>query len=304
MPGSGVTLPLDLHAIAARCTNAYYAPRRFAAVQFAFNNPRCRVLIFHTGRLVGTGCSGPMAARMAILKAARQLAVEANVHVHIRKFSVINQVGAVGIDAKLDCDAFASTHSATSHYDRASFVGVRACPNNRRPRLARSLRSPQRHRPRVAAGRRVYMLRDLFDRQGQPAGLDATARPAHVVCAHGLGAAATLGQARGLRTHPGAPADMPPAEGGHARRRARDCPLEGATIARRARDQDERPLWQRCRLAARAPRSRGGGRWRRGRCDRRWRGPSGAGGVLKSSKSAQFATFRLRLRAYASACTR
>ena len=61
---------------------------------------------------------------MAILKAARQLAVEAKVHVHIRKFSVINQVGAVSIDAKLDCDAFASTHSATSHYDRASFVGL------------------------------------------------------------------------------------------------------------------------------------------------------------------------------------
>jgi len=34
------------------------------------------------------------------------------------------QVGAVSIDAKLDCDAFASTHSATSHYDRASFVGL------------------------------------------------------------------------------------------------------------------------------------------------------------------------------------
>ena len=124
MPGSGLTLPLNLHAIAARLTNAYYAPRRFAAVQVAFNNQRCRVLIFHTGRLVGTGCSGPMQARLAILKAARQLAVEANVHVHIRKFAVINQVGAVGIDAKLDCDAFASTHSATSHYDRASFVGL------------------------------------------------------------------------------------------------------------------------------------------------------------------------------------
>jgi len=86
-----------------------------------------------------------MAARLAILKAVRQLAVEADVHVHIRKFNVsqishrtcallvrstlffaqvINQVGAVSIDAKLDCDAFASTHSATSHYDRASFVGL------------------------------------------------------------------------------------------------------------------------------------------------------------------------------------
>ena len=65
-----------------------------------------------------------MAARLAILKAARQLAVEAGVYVHVRKFSVINEVGAVSIDARLDCDAFASTHSATSHYDRASFVGL------------------------------------------------------------------------------------------------------------------------------------------------------------------------------------
>lgn len=46
------------------------------------------LLLADTGRLVGTGCSGPMAARMAILKAARQLANEANVYVHIRKFSV------------------------------------------------------------------------------------------------------------------------------------------------------------------------------------------------------------------------
>ena len=97
---------------------------RFAAVQLAFDSPRCRVLIFHTGRLVGTGCSGPMAARLSIMRAARQLAIEANVHIHVRSFQVINQVGAASIDAKLDCDAFASTHSATSHYDRASFVGL------------------------------------------------------------------------------------------------------------------------------------------------------------------------------------
>jgi len=57
MPGSGLKLPLDLHAIGARCSNAYFAPRRFAAVQLAFSNPRCRVLVFHTGRLVGTGAS-------------------------------------------------------------------------------------------------------------------------------------------------------------------------------------------------------------------------------------------------------
>ena len=46
MPGSGLKLPLDLHAIGARCSNAYFAPKRFAAVQLAFSNPRCRVLVF------------------------------------------------------------------------------------------------------------------------------------------------------------------------------------------------------------------------------------------------------------------
>ena len=50
VPGSGITLPLDLHTIGARCTNAYYAPKRFAAVQLAFSNPRCRVLIFRKRR--------------------------------------------------------------------------------------------------------------------------------------------------------------------------------------------------------------------------------------------------------------
>lgn len=46
MPGSGLKLPLDLEHIAARCRSAYYAPRRFAAVQLAYSEPRSRVLIF------------------------------------------------------------------------------------------------------------------------------------------------------------------------------------------------------------------------------------------------------------------
>jgi len=66
MPGSGLKLPLDLHAIGARCSNAYFAPKRFAAVQLAFSNPRCRVLVFHTGRLVGTGARVPSALTCAL----------------------------------------------------------------------------------------------------------------------------------------------------------------------------------------------------------------------------------------------
>ena len=124
MPGSGLTLPLDLEHIAARCSSAYYAPKRFAAVQLAYTTPRARVLVFHTGRLVGTGTSGPMAARLAIAKAQRQLAVEANVHLHVRKFDVINTVGAVALKATLNCDGFATAHSSDSHFDRSSFVGL------------------------------------------------------------------------------------------------------------------------------------------------------------------------------------
>lgn len=44
--GTATSLPLDLHRIASTCTNAYLAPRRFAAVQMAFAMPRCRVLVF------------------------------------------------------------------------------------------------------------------------------------------------------------------------------------------------------------------------------------------------------------------
>ena len=130
VPGAGMSLPLDLKRIASRCTGAFYAPRRFAAVQLAYSNPRCRVLVFHTGRLVGTGTTGAMAARLAILRAQRQLSEQADVHLKIRSFQVINQVGASALRATLNCDGFAAAHSGTSHFDRASFVGLAWRPPN------------------------------------------------------------------------------------------------------------------------------------------------------------------------------
>ena len=65
-----------------------------------------------------------MAARLSIMRAARQLREEAGVAIHVRNFQIINQVGAVSIGARLDCDLMAHTHSSTSHYDRQSFVGL------------------------------------------------------------------------------------------------------------------------------------------------------------------------------------
>jgi len=56
--------------------------------------------------------------------------VEAAIHLNVRRFEIINQVGAAAIGASLDCDAFAHTHSSTAHYDRASFVGLAWRPPN------------------------------------------------------------------------------------------------------------------------------------------------------------------------------
>lgn len=130
VPGSGLKLPLDLNYIASRCTGAYFAPKRFAAVQLAYTHPRARVLIFHTGRLVGTGTSGRMAARLAIARAQRQLSMEAGVHLQTRNFNVINQVGAVSLSATLECNQFANAHPHDSHYDQQSFVGLAWRPAN------------------------------------------------------------------------------------------------------------------------------------------------------------------------------
>lgn len=168
--GSGDTLPLNLFHIAARCNGAYFASKRFAAVQVPLNvptlcrpvcsphavhvlaaclhaptlprprlpcvralerararaftlaDPRVVCLFFFTdtGRLVGTGeltapppppppiappshltgidacagTTGPMAARLAIARAQRQLANDAGVHLHVRNFTVINTVSS------------------------------------------------------------------------------------------------------------------------------------------------------------------------------------------------------------------
>ena len=80
---------------------------------------------------MGTGPEGPVAARCAIALAQRRLALEAGVHLCVRSFSVINTVGAASLSARLDCNAFASAHRATSHYDKSSFVGLAWRPPNK-----------------------------------------------------------------------------------------------------------------------------------------------------------------------------
>lgn len=147
--GSGTTLPLDLAHIATHCTGAYFAPRRFAAVQLATHKrPRARVLVFRTpsplerarlrryflmvaspasadtGRIVGTGTTGAVSARLAVMQAVSRLAKEANIHLRVTSFEVKNAVGAVTLGATVNCEEFAQTHTDTVHYDRSSFVGM------------------------------------------------------------------------------------------------------------------------------------------------------------------------------------
>lgn len=129
MPGSNTSLPLDLNAIVTRCSGAYFWPVRFCPVQIAFHaEPRTRVLIFHTGKIVGTGSKGPMSARLAVLMTIRKLAQEADVHLKVSKFEVKNLVGTVGLNATINCEGLAQRYSDKAHYDKSSFGGLQWRP--------------------------------------------------------------------------------------------------------------------------------------------------------------------------------
>ena len=82
------------------------------------------VLLQHGAVVFGTGTSGPMAARLALMRAQRQLHQDADIHIHLRNFAVINSVGAVSLRATLNCEDFASAHTSTAFYDAKSFVGL------------------------------------------------------------------------------------------------------------------------------------------------------------------------------------
>ena len=124
LPGSKSVFPLDLRRIARLCPASFYAPGRFSALQMGLQFPRSRVLLFHTGRLVGTGTGGMAEARLALSMAVQSLAQHAGIFLGIGNARVINTVFAGDLGVPLDCDAFASEHSEAAHFDRSSFVGL------------------------------------------------------------------------------------------------------------------------------------------------------------------------------------
>jgi len=124
MPNSGCTLPLSLDHIAKHCPGAYFSPKKFAAVQLAFRTPRCRILIFHTGSLVGTGCCSVTEARLATLLACKHMAKYAGMYMYVDEFEVVNTMGAVSLKATIHCEEFQRGHTHCTMLDRSSFVGM------------------------------------------------------------------------------------------------------------------------------------------------------------------------------------
>lgn len=126
-PGTSTRVPLDLTHIATRCTGAYFAPRRFAAVQLA-KIPRARVLVFsgqdRPVHLVAIGASGVVSSLLALMQARKQLADEAGVFIDIGEYRTINMVGATDIGATINTEALAQANTDTVHFDPASFVGA------------------------------------------------------------------------------------------------------------------------------------------------------------------------------------
>ena len=121
---SSTQLPLPLHLIAERCPGAFFSPKSFAAVQLGFSNPRCRMLVFNTGKLVGTGCTSITEARLAALIACSHMRRHAGVQLRVASFEVVNTVAAVSMNATIDCDGFQACHSDEAMLDRSSFVGM------------------------------------------------------------------------------------------------------------------------------------------------------------------------------------
>ena len=181
VPGSGATLPLDLHHIGSRCSNAYFAPRRFSAVQLAFDWPRCRVLIFHTGRLVGTGAftrislRTPRLAPHAMLQAAparwprasRSCARCANWPSKPTSTCTCAIFGwSTRWARRPSTRVWTATHSPRRIPQRATLIAralsvwPRPLPEHRRPPLpARSLTALAARRSRLASPERVHLLR-------------------------------------------------------------------------------------------------------------------------------------------------
>lgn len=161
VPGTGLKLPLDLHKIASRCSNAYFAPKRFAAVQLAFDGTRCRVLVFRTPMQFKPVCISCGADASTACDSLYRLWICRRLLLHVPTLSIFQSD-----TGRLVC--------APRHQ---SFPTIEHCAKT--PRLARAtsqgngvqrsnVGAPRHHARRAAArgrGRRVHHRAQVSDHQ-------------------------------------------------------------------------------------------------------------------------------------------
>ena len=130
VPGTGTLLPLNLENIAARCSGAYWDPQTFCPVQLYIGSGRkTRVLIFATGNILTRGSDGPMDARTAVVRTLKILGDSANVWLSVDSFKIDNLVGAVRLNANINCELFSKDYPMSSHYDKSSFGAMQYKPS-------------------------------------------------------------------------------------------------------------------------------------------------------------------------------
>lgn len=130
IPGTNTSLPLNLENIAVRCSGAYWDPQTFCPVQLYIGNRRkTRVLIFATGNILTRGSNGPMDARIAVIRALQILGTSAGIWLTVQRFTIDNLVGAVRLNANINCEVFSKNNPLSSHYDKSSFGAMQYKPS-------------------------------------------------------------------------------------------------------------------------------------------------------------------------------
>jgi len=116
---------IDLKSIAMRARNAEYNPRRFAAVVLRIRDPKSTALLFHSGKMVVTGCKSEEASRLAARKYARIIQKVSGLDgVRFTEFKIQNMVASTDVRFPIRLEALAGEHDDFSTYEPELFPGL------------------------------------------------------------------------------------------------------------------------------------------------------------------------------------
>jgi TATA-box binding protein (TBP) (component of TFIID and TFIIIB) len=115
----------DLPKLALLLPCSAYNPRRFAALQVSFAcQPKTRLLVFSTGRIVSTGSLSEEGARAAILRFMLTVERLTGQRLFVLQSNVVNVVSALRLPGRLDLHSFSRRHTGDSFFDSNGFVGA------------------------------------------------------------------------------------------------------------------------------------------------------------------------------------